>query len=190
MKNEATSLIENLTMISNFQEIKDATQIADIIGDFVMLRKKGVNYTAYCPFHHEKTPSFIVNPMRGSYKCFGCGKSGDAIGFLSEHEAMSYAEALTYIANHYGIPIKRNGSDIQYTDAEKRRDGIFAALKWAQQYFSLNLLSAPSAVSYLQKRKLDPAIDLFMIGYAGSGNDLMREAHEAGFSNEHRFSRR
>ena len=184
MKNEATSLIENLTMISNFQEIKDATQIADIIGDFVMLRKKGVNYTAYCPFHHEKTPSFIVNPMRGSYKCFGCGKSGDAIGFLREHEAMSYAEALTYIANHYGIPIKRNGSDIQYTDEEKRRDGIFAALKWAQQYFSRNLLSAPSAVSYLQKRKLDPAIDLFMIGYAGSGNDLMRESHEAGFSNE------
>ena len=126
----------------------------------------------------------MVNPVRGSYKCFGCGKSGDAIGFLREHEAMSYAEALTYIANQYGIPIQQNGSDIQYTDAEKRRDGIFAALKWAQQYFSRNLQSAPSAVSYLQKRQLDQAIDLFMIGYAGSGNDLMREAHEAGFSNE------
>jgi len=171
-------------MISNSQEIKDAAQIADILGDFITLKKKGVNYTACCPFHQEKTPSFIVNPARGSYKCFGCGKSGDAIEFLKDNEAMSYSEALTYIANHYGIPIKLNGTDPEYTDAQKHRDGIFASLKWAQKCFSRNLQKNPSALSYLQDRQLDKAIDLFLIGYAGSGNDLMREAHEAGYSNE------
>ncbi|MEI7980929.1 MAG: DNA primase, partial [Bacteroidota bacterium] len=170
------------------EEIKEAAQIADILGDFLTLKKKGVNYTTCCPFHHEKTPSFMVNPVRGSYKCFGCGKSGDAIEFLRQHEAMSYTEAITYIANRYGIPIRLNGSDTEYSDAEKRRDGIFATLKWAQQYFSRNLEKNQAALTYLQKRQLDKATSLFSIGYADSGNDLMREAHEAGFSNEVLFA--
>src|SRR5512136_2536544 len=122
-------------MIANTEEIKSAVQISDILGEFITLKKKGINYTACCPFHNEKTPSFIVNPARGSFKCFGCGKSGDTIEFLREHEAMSYTEALNYIAGHYNIPVQLNGYDQQYSEAEKRRDGIFAALKWAQQVF-------------------------------------------------------
>jgi len=171
-------------MIANIEEIKNAVQINDILGDFITLKKKGINYTACCPFHNEKTPSFIVNPARGSFKCFGCGKSGDAIEFLREHEAMSYTEALTYIAGHYNIPVKLNGYDQQYSEAEKRRDGIFAALKWAQQNFSANLQKNKPALSYLQQRKLDQAIDLFLIGYAETGNDLLHKAQESGFSNE------
>jgi len=171
-------------MIANTEEIKNAVQINDILGDFITLKKKGINYTACCPFHNEKTPSFIVNPARGSFKCFGCGKSGDAIEFLREHEAMSYTEALTYIAGHYNIPVKLNGSDQQYSEAEKRRDGIFAALKWAQQLFSANLQKNKPALSYLQQRKLDQAIDLFLIGYAETGNDLFHKAQKAGFSSE------
>ena len=130
-------------MIANTEEIKSAVQISDILGEFITLKKKGINYTACCPFHNEKTPSFIVNPARGTFKCFGCGKSGDAIEFLLEHEALSFTEALTYIANHYGIPVKLNGTDQQYTDAEKRRDGIFAVLKWAKDHFKSNLGSTP-----------------------------------------------
>lgn len=118
----------NTRMISNAEEIKNAIQINDILGDFITLKKKGINYTACCPFHNEKTPSFIVNPSQGSYKCFGCGMSGDTIEFLRQHEAMSYTEALTYVANHYGIPVKQTGTDGEYSQAEKRRDGIFAAL--------------------------------------------------------------
>ncbi|MCX6303367.1 MAG: DNA primase [Bacteroidetes bacterium] len=171
-------------MIANTEEIKNAVQINDILGDFITLKKKGINYTACCPFHNEKTPSFIVNPARGSFKCFGCGKSGDAIEFLREHEAMSYTEALTYIAGHYNIPVKLNGSDQQYSEAEKRRDGIFAALKWAQQLFSANLQKNKPALSYLQQRKLEQAIDLFLIGYAETGNDLFHKAQQAGFSSE------
>jgi len=171
-------------MIANTEEIKNAVQINDILGDFITLKKKGINYTACCPFHNEKTPSFIVNPARGSFKCFGCGKSGDAIEFLREHEAMNYTEALTYIACHYNIPVKLNGSDQQYSESEKRRDGIFAALKWAQQLFSANLQKNNPALSYLQQRKLDKAIDLFLIGYAETGNDLLHKAQQAGFSSE------
>ena len=182
-------------MISNLEEIKNAVQITDILGDFITLKKKGINYTACCPFHNEKTPSFIVNPARGTFKCFGCGKSGDAIEFLREHEAMSFSEALTYIADHYGIPVKMNGTDQQYTDAEKRRDGIFAVLKWAKDHFKSNLGSTPSempqsapvenqAFEYLQKRALDKGIDLFEIGYAESGNELLRSSHKAGYSDD------
>jgi DNA primase catalytic core len=171
-------------MIANSEEIKNAIQISDILGDFITLKKKGINYTACCPFHNEKTPSFIVNPTRGSFKCFGCGKSGDVIEFLRDHEAMSYTEALTYIAGHYNIPVKLNGSDQQYSEAEKRRDGIFAALKWAQQLFSTNLQKNKPALSYLQQRKLDQAIDLFLIGFAETGNDLLHKAQRAGFSSE------
>ena len=171
-------------MISNIQDIKDAAQIADIVGDFVMLKKKGVNYTACCPFHHEKTSSFMVNPVKGIYKCFGCGKSGDSIEFLREHEAMTFVEALTYIAGKYGITVSLNGNDAEYSENEKRRDGIFAVLKWAVEYFAVNLQKNKPALEYLMKRELAAAIDLFNIGYAGTGNDLMRAAHQAGYSDE------
>ncbi len=171
-------------MISNAEEIKGAVQIADVIGDFITLKKKGVNYTACCPFHHEKTPSFMVNLVRGSYKCFGCGKSGDAIEFLREHEAMSYTEALTYIAGKYGIAITRNSNDADYSDAQKRRDGIFAVLTWAQEHFSGNIEKNKPALEYLQERKLNNAIDHFQIGYAESGNNLLKAARQAGYSND------
>jgi len=182
-------------MIVNSEEIKNAIQITDILGDFLTLKKKGINYTGCCPFHNEKTPSFIVNPARGTFKCFGCGKSGDAIEFLREHEAMSFTEALTYIANRYKIPIRLNGSDPEYSEAEKRRDGIFAVLKWAKDHFRANIGSTPNqmppnaplvnqAVEYLQQRGLEKAIDIFEIGYAESGNDLIRAAHQAGYTDE------
>ena len=83
-------------MILNIEAIKDAVQITDIISEFVALKKKGINYTGCCPFHNERSPSFMVNPVRNNFKCFGCGKSGDAIGFLMDHEKMSYPEALIY----------------------------------------------------------------------------------------------
>ena len=171
-------------MISNEEEIKNAAQIADVIGDFVMLKKKGVNYTACCPFHHEKTSSFMVNPVKRIYKCFGCGKSGDSIKFLREHEAMSFVEALTYIAGKYGITVSLNGNDAEYSEMEKRRDGIFAVLKWAEGYFSANLQKNKPALEYLMSRELVGAIDLFNIGYATTGNDLLRSAHQAGYADD------
>lgn len=169
-------------MISNSEEIKTAAQIVDIVGDFVNLKKKGVNYTACCPFHGERTPSFIVNPVRGTFKCFGCGKGGDSIEFLREHEAMTYPEALSYIAARYNIVVQNDQSAEQYTEAEKKRDGLFAVLKWATGHFSANLAKTPDAQDYLSKRKLAGAVNAFAIGYALPGNDLLTAAHRSGYS--------
>ena len=82
--------------------ILDAAQITDVVGDFVSLKRRGANYVACCPFHDEKTPSFYVSPAKGIYKCFGCGKSGTAIGFVMEHESLTYVEALKFLARKYG----------------------------------------------------------------------------------------
>ena len=83
------------------EKILDAARIEDVVGDFVTLKKRGANYTACCPFHNEKTPSFSVSPAKGIYKCFGCGKSGTAVGFVMEHESLSYVEALKYLAKFF-----------------------------------------------------------------------------------------
>ena len=85
--------------------ILDTAQIVDVVGDFVTLKRRGANYTACCPFHNEKTPSFYVSPSKGIYKCFGCGKSGTTVGFVMEHESMSYVEALKYLAAKYHIEV-------------------------------------------------------------------------------------
>ena len=86
--------------------IHAAANIVDIVGDYVTLRRKGVNYEACCPFHQEKTPSFKVSPARGIYKCFGCGKSGNVIGFVMEAEGATYPEALRILAKRYGIDVR------------------------------------------------------------------------------------
>ena len=85
--------------------ILDAAQIVDVVGDFVTLKKRGANHIACCPFHNEKTPSFSVSASKGIYKCFGCGKSGTAVGFVMEHENMTYNEALRYLAKKYNIEV-------------------------------------------------------------------------------------
>ena len=87
------------------EKILDATEIVDVISDFVTLRRRGANYIACCPFHNEKTPSFSVSPSKGIFKCFGCGKAGSAVTFVMEHEQMTYPEALKYLARKYGIEV-------------------------------------------------------------------------------------
>ena len=99
------------------QRILDATHIEEVVGDFVTLRKRGANYIACCPFHDEKTPSFNVNPARGIFKCFGCGKGGDAVRFLMEHDHLSYPDALRYLAKKYNITIEEE----EMSDEQKER---------------------------------------------------------------------
>src|SRR5215212_3316445 len=88
------------------QEIIDATRIEDVVGDFITLRRRGVNMIGLCPFHNEKTPSFNVNPARNIFKCFGCGKGGTAVNFIMEHEHCTYPDALRYLAKKYSIEIE------------------------------------------------------------------------------------
>ncbi len=95
-----------------------AANIVEIIGDYVTLKKKGVNYVACCPFHNEKTPSFVVSPSKGVYKCFGCGEGGNAVNFVMKHESMTFPEALKVVAKRYGIEIKER----ELSEEEVRRN--------------------------------------------------------------------
>ena len=103
-------------------KILDSAQIVDVISDFVSLKRRGANYIACCPFHNEKTPSFYVSPAKGIYKCFGCGKSGTAVGFVMEHESMTYVEALKYLARKYGIEVKEKEDSPEEIAARQRND--------------------------------------------------------------------
>lgn len=175
-------------MILNIDAIKDAVLITDVVSEFVKLTKKGANYTACCPFHNERTPSFVVNPVRNNFKCFGCGKSGDAIEFLKEHEAYSYPEALSYIAKKYNIALEESAETDATTEIQKQKESIFSALKWAAQHFSENYLKSEPSQAYVKKRRLTEAVTVFGIGYADSGNDLMRAAQAAGYNIEVLFA--
>jgi len=170
-------------VISNIDEIKGAIQITDILGDFLSLKARGTNFIACCPFHNEKTPSFIVNPSRGTFKCFGCGKSGDAIEFLRENEGMSYVEALQYIADRYKITVAQDGS-VEVSEDDKRKEALFVVLKWAKEHFQSNLKKNKQAIAYIKERKHEKAVKLFEIGYAESGNDLLSSAAAVGFSTD------
>lgn len=108
-----------------------AANIVDIIGEYVTLKRKGVNYVACCPFHNEKTPSFVVSPSKGLYKCFGCGKGGNAVTFVMDQEATTYAEALKMVAKRYGIEVKEEALTEEEVRRNDDRESMFALNGWA-----------------------------------------------------------
>lgn len=116
-------------------KIMDAVRIEEVVGEFVNLKKRGVNLIGLCPFHNEKTPSFNVNPARGIYKCFGCGKGGDAVSFLMEHEHYTYPEALKYLAGKYGIEIEEEAPSPEQQQAMDEKESLFNLTAFAQKYF-------------------------------------------------------
>ena len=115
--------------------ILDAAQIYDVVSDFVTLRKRGVNYVGLCPFHDDKTPSFYVSPAKGLCKCFACGKGGNVVHFIMEHEQMSYPEALKYLAKKYGIEIKERELSSEEKIAQSERESLFIVNNFARDYF-------------------------------------------------------
>ncbi len=158
------------------QTIIETARIEDVVGEFVSLKRRGVNYIGLCPFHNEKTPSFTVSPAKGIYKCFGCGASGNAVGFVMAHEHYSYPEALKYIAKKYGIEVKEE--EITPEDQEKmdNRESMFALNNFISKYFQDNLFNSEEgksiALSYLKERSfLESTIKKFQLGYAKNGWD-------------------
>lgn len=152
------------------ERIKDTANIVDVVSEFVTLRKSGANYKGLCPFHNEKTPSFIVSPARGTCHCFGCGKGGNAIGFIMEHEQMNYPEALRWLARKYHIEIRER----EMTDEERReqseRESMFIVNEWAAGYFSDLLHNHPDGqaigMQYFRSRGFrDDIIRKFQLGY-------------------------
>jgi len=125
------------------EKINDAAYVEDVVGDFVNLKKRGANLLGLCPFHDEKTPSFIVSPAKGIYKCFGCGKSGDAVKFIMEHEQYSYPQALKFLADKFHIEIEENEVTPEERIATDKKDSLFIVLKYASEYYHNQLLLSP-----------------------------------------------
>lgn len=152
------------------ERIKDAANIVEVVSEFVTLRRSGANYKGLCPFHNEKTPSFYVSPARGTCHCFGCGKGGTPIGFIMEHEQMTYPEALRWLAQKYHIEIRER----EQTDEEKReqseRESMFIVNEWVANYFSSLLYDDPDGIAlgmqYFRSRGFrDDIIKKFRLGY-------------------------
>ncbi len=168
-----------------------AANIVDIVGDYVTLKRKGVNYEACCPFHQEKTPSFKVSPARGIYKCFGCGKSGNAINFVMESEGATYPEALRIIAKRYGIEVKEEAMTDEAIERNNNRESMFALNQWAADYFQRYMFNEDEGrsvgLSYFTSVRgfSDATIHRFGLGFCPSTNDrFTADARAAGYKDE------
>ena len=168
-----------------------AANIVDIIGEYVTLKRKGVNYVACCPFHNEKTPSFVVSPSKGLYKCFGCGKGGNAVTFVMDQEATTYAEALKMVAKRYGIEVKEEALTEEEVRRNDDRESMFALNGWAAEYFANYLQRETEGQSvglayFRQKRGMtDATIKKFGLGFCPAKGDRMsKDALAAGYKKE------
>ncbi|HLX91422.1 MAG TPA: DNA primase [Puia sp.] len=163
------------------QQILARIDIIDIVGSFVRLKKRGSNYLGLCPFHNEKTPSFTVSPSKEIYKCFGCGRSGNTIGFLMEHEKYSYVEALKWLAAKYNIEIEETSSNPELRLQQQLADSLFIINSFAQQYFSDAIFRYDEgqdiAAAYLKERGFrDEIIKKFQLGYCLDKRDAFATA--------------
>ena len=152
------------------QQILSRIDIVEIIGGFVRLKKRGVNYLGQCPFHNEKTPSFTVSPTKEIYKCFGCGKSGNTISFLMEHEKYTYAEALKWLAGKYGVEVEETNTSPEIKLQQQSAESLYILNSFAQKYFSEILFSNEQGrdvgLEYLKERGFrEEIIHKFQIGY-------------------------
>ena len=175
---------------ATIDKIMDATNIVDVVGEFVTLRKAGVNYKGLCPFHDDTTPSFMVSPSKQICKCFACGEGGTAINFLMKHEQITYPEALRWLAKKYNIEIQEK----ELTDEEKQqqsdRESMLAVNEWAMKYFQDMLKNDPDGIAigkqYFRSRGIrDDIIEKFNLGYALPKRDALAiAAQKAGYKAE------
>ena len=170
-------------MISHntIEQIKNRVDILDIIGEYVKLKKRGANYLGNCPFHNEKTPSFTVSPTKELYKCFGCGKSGNSIGFLMEHDKLSYVEALRWLANRYQIEIEETEVSPERKEQIQTADSLIILNNFAAKFFQDQLTENEEgktiAVSYLIERGFNfDTLKKFSIGYNPQERDSLAKA--------------
>lgn len=169
--------------------ILDTAQIVDVVGDFVTLKKHGSNYTACCPFHNEKTPSFSVSAAKGIYKCFGCGKAGTAVSFVMEHEHMSYTEALKYLAKKYNIEIIEKEETAEEIAKRQRHESLLLVSEFGGRFFQESLATPDGqaiALQYFRSRGLqDDTIRKYGLGWAPVNRKSLSEAaRAAGYKEE------
>jgi DNA primase len=171
-------------------QIIETARIEDVVGEFVTLRKRGSNLIGVCPFHKEKTPSFNVNPARNIFKCFGCGKAGDSVRFIMEHEHYSFQEALRYLAKKYGIKIEEREQTPEELAAQNERERMFNINSFAQNYFSNIMMTSDEGQSvglaYFHERGFrDAIINRFQLGYCpNSGSAFTDYAIKNGYNKD------
>lgn len=159
------------------EQIKKRVDIVEFISGYVPLKKRGSNYFGLCPFHHEKTPSFSVNPKGNFYHCFGCGESGDVITFLMKIENLDFKEAVLELAKRYNIPIN--------TKYKPQSNALVDIHKIAEDYFFEKLKANQHALDYIKKRNIaDQTVELFKIGYAPESSELERILKDKGFKED------
>ncbi len=166
---------------NTIQQITNRSDIIDVVGEFVKLKKRGTNYIGNCPFHNEKSPSFTVSPAKEIYKCFGCGKSGNTITFLMEHEKYSYVESLRWLAARYNIEIEETETSPAQKLAQQVADSLYAINNFAMDFFAKQYWETEAgesiAQSYMQHRGfLKPIVEKFKIGYNPSDKDSLAKA--------------
>ncbi len=172
------------------QRIIDTSQIVEVVSDFVSLKKRGANFIGLCPFHNEKTPSFHVSASKGIFKCFGCGKGGNSVSFVMEHEHYSYVEALKYLANKYSIEVE----EVEMSDEMKaelsERETNFAINQFAQKFFTKTLFESDEgkqiALTYFKEREFSiDTLKKFQVGFSPSSWDaFILEATKNGYTKE------
>ncbi|KRP04458.1 MAG: DNA primase, partial [Sphingobacteriales bacterium BACL12 MAG-120802-bin5] len=170
--------------------IMDAARVEEVVSDFVTIKKRGSNYLGLCPFHNEKTPSFNVSPSKGIYKCFGCGRAGNVVGFVMEHEHLTYREALLFLAKRYNIEVEETKRTEEDIEQDTVRESLFIINTHAQHYFHEFLLKEGEGTqvgwSYFKERGLlKEVIEKFKLGYCPSAGDTYTtEALAAGYKLE------
>ena len=175
---------------SSIQEVNDAAKIEEVVGDFVNLKRRGANYSGLCPFHNEKSPSFNVNPARNIFKCFGCGKAGDPITFVMEHEQVSYPEAIRFLAKKYRIELKETESSDQQRQEQQAIDSLYLINQFAQEYFQTQLFDTDKGrsvgLSYFKQRGFrEETIKKFGLGFAQNDMDgLLRAGKQKGYNTD------
>jgi len=171
--------------------ILSVTRIEEVIADFVSMKRRGSNYIGLCPFHNEKTPSFMVSPTKGIFKCFGCGKAGSTITFLMEHEHYTYPEALRFLANRYHIEIVEEAQTPEKIQEQNEKETLFLINQYAQNYFEHTLFETENGkaigLTYLQERGFrDDIIRKFQLGYSKEGwDDFSSHALSEGYKSEY-----
>ena len=166
---------------ATIERILDATEISDVVSDFVTLRKRGVNMLGMCPFHNEKTPSFTVSPAKGIFKCFGCGKGGNSVNFIMEHENLTYPEALKWLAKKYHIDVIEHEDTEEQKQLNDERESLMIVSGFAQKYFTRYLWEENEGrtigLSYFRERSFrDDIMKKFEVGFAPDGKAPFTEA--------------
>jgi DNA primase len=176
---------------ATIERILDASQIVEVISDFVKLRRRGVNYLGNCPFHNEKTPSFTVSPAKGIFKCFGCGKGGNSVNFIMEHESLTYPEALKYLARKFQIDVVEKEETQEERQQKDDRESMMIVSGFAQKFFSRFMWNEEEGrvvgLSYFRERGFrDDIVKKFELGYCPDGKSIFTdEAQKAGYRMEY-----